>query len=157
MFLAHWSNRPFSSLQLPGIEYDIKDSPMVHTRDLDAFTVRVDELLKWRESYDSKVYLAPYFALIQSSGTGKTKLMHEYYKKMTMMDTTDVHVELILCTSGDATKMGLGDDIFSTTLDLFEYRVGEEGLEKLRNRLYELTKTGKKNIVLLFDESQHLV
>ena len=64
---------PFSSLQLPGIDYDIKNSKIVYTRDLDAFTARVDELLEWRESGASKVDMAPYVALVQSSGTGKTK------------------------------------------------------------------------------------
>jgi hypothetical protein len=138
---------------------------MAYKRDLIAFADRVKELFDWKsrteELFESKklssddkdskdCYMAPYFPLIQSSGAGKTKLMHEY--KKLMKDNADVHVELILCNDGVAPKM----NIFSQTLDLRQFEINEEGQGKLCSHMNDLVKREKKTVVLLFDESQHL-
>ena len=66
------------------IEFDIETSTMTYTFDLHSFQNRVDELFKWHDENDKAVqnkYMAPYFPLVQSSGMGKTKLLHELSKK----------------------------------------------------------------------------
>ncbi|CAJ1937402.1 unnamed protein product [Cylindrotheca closterium] len=80
-----------ASQRVTDIDYDIRDSKMVYKRDLKAFAARLDKLFEWKNIHSNE-YMAPYFPLIQSSGTGETKLMHEYKNLMTM-DKTDVHVE----------------------------------------------------------------
>ncbi|CAJ1928221.1 unnamed protein product [Cylindrotheca closterium] len=75
--------------------------------------------------------MAPYFPLVQSSGTGKTKLMHEYKK---MMDKTDgIHVGLILCHDGSAVEMMAegGSSMFSRTLDISKISVDGPGRDEL--------------------------
>ncbi|CAJ1938772.1 unnamed protein product [Cylindrotheca closterium] len=143
-----------ASQRVTDIDYDIRDSKMVYKRDLKAFAARLDKLFEWKNIH-SKEYMAPYFPLIQSSGTGKTKLMHEYKNLMTM-DKADVHVELILCTDGNEAKIASAESIFSQILDIREIQSDQNGLTKLWNRLNRFADTEKKKVVLLFDESQHL-
>jgi len=138
-----------------GIDYDIENSQMLYKRDLEAFKLRVDKLFDWRDS-DSTDYMAPYFPLIQSSGTGKTKLMHEYKKIMDQAKADAVHVELVLCQDGNADNMTSANDIFSKTLDISQIPVGEEGRKELWELLNTFVPKEKKKVALLFDESQHL-
>mmetsp|Transcript_4328 Transcript_4328/g.10137 ORF Transcript_4328/g.10137 Transcript_4328/m.10137 type:complete len:640 (-) Transcript_4328:240-2159(-) len=130
---------------------------MLYKRDLTAFDNRVKELFEWKNK-DSKDYMAPYFPLIQSSGTGKTKLMHEY-KNMTNNTDAHVHVELILCQdgAGPGTSGASEGSIFSNTLDVSKFDAGESGQTGLCQWLDMFVPKEEKKVVLLFDESQHLM
>ena len=152
--------QPYAVARVAAIDYDIRGSKMIYTRDLIAFTERVKGLFNWRKTEsERREYMAPYFPLIQSSGTGKTKLMYEY-KNSTFASDNDCHVELILCQDGKYTQLETSDPIFSKTLDIGEIGMTVKGREELWRRLNEAVtkahKMKKKKVVLLFDESQHL-
>ncbi|CAJ1936992.1 unnamed protein product, partial [Cylindrotheca closterium] len=147
-----------ASQRVASIEFDINASKMVYKRDLTAFVDAVKSLFDWKEK-GSKVYMAPCFPLLQSSGAGKTKLLHESRCSMAK-DDPDVHVILILCTNGKPPPemSSQNGSIFSETLDVSQFQVGEEGQKKLWEKMVTLVKTEKKKkkVVLLFDEAQHL-
>ena len=143
------------------IDYEIESSTLSYKRDFNAFKNRVESLFDWRTNAASgkDTYMAPYFPLIQSSGTGKTKLMFEY--KQEMLGNDNIHCALILCHDGNCTNMtGEKESIFTDYLDVSKYSANDEGrtqLGKLLNDLVETKKKKVKNVVLLFDESQHLI
>ncbi|CAJ1956835.1 unnamed protein product [Cylindrotheca closterium] len=162
-FLKTGETKPFisstaatASQRVASIDFDIIASKMVYKRDLMALIAAVKKLFEWKV-HQSKEYMAPYFPLIQSSGAGKTKLLHE--SQCSMANDTDVHVRLILCTNGDPPEMlSQNCSIFSETLDVSQFQVGEDGQRKLSEKMATLVETNdnKKKVVLLFDESQHL-
>ncbi|CAJ1937441.1 unnamed protein product [Cylindrotheca closterium] len=161
-FLKTGETKPFisstaatASQRVASIDFDIDASKMVYVRDLMALIDEVKKLFQWKV-HQSKEYMAPCFPLIQSSGAGKTKLLHELECAMAK-DT--VHVRLILCTNGNPPEMlSQNGSIFSETLDVSQFQVGEEGQKKLSEKMVALVETNnkKKEVVLLFDESQHL-
>ncbi|CAJ1955060.1 unnamed protein product [Cylindrotheca closterium] len=144
--------------RVASIEFDINASKMVYKRDLTAFVDEVKNLFDWLEK-GSKVYMAPCFPLLQSSGAGKTKLLHKSRCSMAKNDP-DVHMKLI-CTNGKSPPemSSQNGSIFSKTLDVSQFQVDEEGQKKLWEKMVALVKTEKekkKKVVFLFDESQHL-
>jgi len=55
------------------------DTELAHNFDLTAFQNRIDNLFWWHDNNNKRPqYLAPYFAMVQSSRMGKTKLMIEF-------------------------------------------------------------------------------
>jgi len=57
-------------------------SRLAHKHDFNAFSHRIEELFEWHENEEIRQEKkAPYFAIIQSSGMGKTKLLHEFNQK----------------------------------------------------------------------------
>ena len=143
------------------IDYEIESSTLSYKRDFNAFKNRVESLFAWRTNAASgkDTYMAPYFPLIQSSGTGKTKLMFEY--KQEMLGNDNIHCALILCHDGNRTSMtGKKESIFTDYLDVSKFSANDDGraqLVKVLNDLIEKTKKKVKKVVLLFDESQHLI
>jgi hypothetical protein len=71
------------------------DEGLKHNIDVDAFSNRVEDLFKWYDDGKSSQYMAPYFPVIQSSGTGKTRLFKEFRK------TTVYECKIILCSFAD--------------------------------------------------------
>ena len=148
---------PNESQRVALIDFDIKNSAILYKRDLNAFNARVEELFKWKDSARDE-YMAPYFPLIQSSGTGKTKLLHECKKMFNSDNQSDVHCELILCHYGEVTHLAWGSDIFSDTLDVKSIGTTQDGRETLWKKLDAFVEKARtKKVVLLFDESQHLI
>ena len=149
---------PNESHRVAAIDFDIKDSAMVYKRDFNAFKARVKELFNWKDSSAKHEYMAPYFPLIQSSGTGKTKLLHEYKMMCENDNQSNIHCELILCHHGEGANMPLGSGTFSVTLDVNTIGTTQYGREILWQKLDDFVKKAeKKKVVLLFDESQHLI
>jgi hypothetical protein len=64
--------------RLIGIDFRVVEQSLKHSFDLKRFLGRVQELFGWWET--KKDYMAPYFPLVQSSGMGKTKLLHEAHQ-----------------------------------------------------------------------------
>jgi hypothetical protein len=71
----------FDSRRIADIEHEISSekTTMTFKFDLDNFSERVNSLFEWYND-KTKVFMAPYFPVIQSSGMGKTKLLYEYKK-----------------------------------------------------------------------------
>ena len=149
---------PNESHRVALIDFDIKDSAILYKRDLNAFKARVEELFKWKDSAAKDEYMAPYFPLIQSSGTGKTKLLHECKKMFDNDHESNVHCELILCHHGEVTHLAWGSDIFSKTLDVKTIGTAKYDREILWKKLDGFVEKARtKKVVLLFDESQNLI
>ena len=90
--------------RIASIVYGINDKTKLHSEfDLIRFKDRVDELFEWFGAEDPKngdlktckTYLAPYFPLIQSSGTGKTLLLDKFNREA--KKSKDTYCELFLC------------------------------------------------------------
>ena len=155
--VARMDLSPNESHRVALIDFDIKNSAMLYKRDFNAFIDRVQELFKWKDSAKDE-YMAPYFPLIQSSGTGKTKLLHECKKMFNSDNQSNVHCELILCHYGEVTHFPWDSDIFSQTLDVKTIGTTKDDQETLWKKLDGFVKKATtKKVVLLFDESQNLI
>ena len=68
--------------RLIDIDFKVEDVKLKHRFDIDRMLDRVDKLFLWHESEkEQNEYMAPYFPMIQSSGSGKTKLLHEIWQQ----------------------------------------------------------------------------
>jgi hypothetical protein len=68
--------------RVANIDFQIDGTPLKQNFDLSRFLKRIDELFQWYSDEDYRNrFMAPYFPLVQSSGTGKTKLLYEAKKK----------------------------------------------------------------------------
>jgi hypothetical protein len=114
----------FSDTRLVPVDYEISDSKLSHDADLKALLERVDETFAWYNP-GPRTYVAPYFPMIQSSGMGKTKLLHELREVLNKQDDTSCE----LCLSGKIeTLYGMKDSkkgIYSVELDLHKLVDGE--------------------------------
>jgi hypothetical protein len=67
--------------RISNMDFQITNSTLSHTHDLDCFTTRVNHVIECHENkIERRKYVAPYFCFVQSSGMGKTKLLFEYHK-----------------------------------------------------------------------------
>jgi hypothetical protein len=67
------------------VSFGIPNQQFDSTYDLQQIEHRIGELFKWHTDESLKrIFMAPYFPIIQSSGMGKTKLLYEYKLKMKM-------------------------------------------------------------------------
>jgi hypothetical protein len=58
-------------------DYEIANSALSHTADLDSLLQRVEDTFMWYSDWQyPKKFVGPYFPMIQSSGMGKTKLLY---------------------------------------------------------------------------------
>lgn len=140
------------------IEMGVADTYYVGTHDLKRFATRVNDLFAWHgEKGDEKSHIAPYFPIIQSSGMGKTKLLYEFKKQ-----NKDKAVLLLLCTQeGDSYTNPSGGSIFDHVLQAPKAATNDARIsfvKKLEDYAVKVAdKTKKKEVVLLFDEAQHLL
>ena len=132
--------------------------------DLEQCNEHIYETFKWfGESHDK--YLSPSFAIIQSSGTGKTKLMKQYKKAVAEKRYFKCpHVLLLLC-------LPAGKDPPKDHAQHFDHRLyvpsipfnsSNEVLEEERKNLLDsldtiVNETTDERIVLLIDEAHALV
>ena len=131
------------------------DIKLAHKFDVEAFVERVDELFAWHDNENVRnEYRAPYFPLVQSSGMGKTRLLHEARTYFNKRD--DTVCLAILCTEAkldQSIQQKYFDEKFTpypsdTTLELHHL------LERLKRRLKQKKA---KRAVLLFDEAHALM
>ena len=72
------------------------DTSLVHNVDLSAFEKRVNKLFDWHKNEEvCNEFLAPYFAIVQASGMGKTKILIEFRRKH--RDSPNFMCKTILC------------------------------------------------------------
>jgi hypothetical protein len=94
-----------ASTRVATIDYGFKYGerlPLHSKFDLGRFIVREDKLFEWYTGTVCDDFVAPYFPLIQSSGTGKTRLLFEYseyVKVLTKEDPTNCTSCLLLTCS----------------------------------------------------------
>ena len=131
------------------------DTKLVHTFDLVAFTKRIDELFEWHgdNSTVSEKFLAPYFALIQSSGMGKTKLCTEFRKIYNK--TPEPKCKTILCIDAKLSKEK--EDAYFDHKLIVDNWAAREIMDKVWEKLDKILAdsgvgSGQK-LVLLFDEA----
>jgi hypothetical protein len=155
------------------LDYGILDAEFSHHFDFDRFENRVFDLFQWfsddnstkRHVENYTKLIAPYFPIVQSSGTGKTLLLHRLTEvinaksTLTKMESNDrwkdTSCMLLLCQKG-AESVSHAHEAF----DVEKY----EGLDaaEVWRKLNELTQAVVQlnhaaNIVLLFDEAQFLL
>jgi hypothetical protein len=111
----------------------------------------VNDLYRWYEEENVRQnYAAPYKPVIQSSGTGKTKILREFCRRLTATET--IHCVFISCLPRDAVRA-----LKPNTYDLYL----DTNSNLLDSLTALLTNIGKKDsppskILLVFDEAQQL-
>mmetsp|Transcript_12456 Transcript_12456/g.17877 ORF Transcript_12456/g.17877 Transcript_12456/m.17877 type:complete len:848 (-) Transcript_12456:138-2681(-) len=140
------------------------------TFDLEQFNARINETFNWY-SADHRKYVSPSFAIVQSSGMGKTKLMKQYKEQMQKEKGSSIDVVLLLCAHEGKALPDDYEDHFDGSLCVpkIEGRSadGDENTKKrmqenARNKVSQdlnaiLSETSSNSVVLLFDEAHVLV
>jgi hypothetical protein len=131
-----------------------------HDIDLIALEGRVDGLFKWHdEENESSEYMAPYFPVIQSSGTGKTRLLIALREASRNNHATGGYeCRTVLCRKeGSKIDAGLGD-FFDRTIQI----TSADGADtwgiitnELNSLLQKASMTSCNKLVLLFDEANN--
>lgn len=147
------------------------DLQLAHTFDLKKFSARIDQLFEWHTNTDTQAqFAAPYFALVQSSGMGKTKLFTEYRKQCRQKEHEHEHLTrrkciTILCVDQPLeNKKEYYDKDWTLNLKGSSpseipgmvFSSLDDSLDDLINQ-GEPNVKGFKNVVLLFDEAQGLM
>jgi hypothetical protein len=147
------------SNRIADIDFQVRTTELKHTYDLERITEYVMSLFDWHADTNVRdKYMAPYFALVQSSGMGKTKLLWELREsiiKDKLNQYADVDCKTILCGDGppDPKKPAL----FSDYLEANRFEGDKYRLE-LTKVLDDNLRSSKKNkVIFLFDEAQHLL
>ena len=140
---------------------------LAHNEDLEALRERISEIEKWHtDDITRKKYLAPLLAMVQSSGTGKSKLVYELSRRRPTLRS-------ILLRRDESNNDTKEKSKFDRVLTL--ERWNEDNRKKLganlRNVVFEECLMAEKEemasradasqgllpIVLVFDEAQHLI
>jgi hypothetical protein len=146
----------FEQLRVAGIELGIKMVPFVRPNDLEKLKQRVRDLYQWHE-HEEKTFMAPYFPIIQSSGMGKTKLMHELKESNNVPFLPGLKIVLLLCVPQDFSYSLPKDTVFDKILP-----VHTSSDEKNKDALLADLRTLKvefkcEKLLLLVDEAHHLL
>jgi hypothetical protein len=142
------------------------DEELKHEIDVDAFEERVGALFKWHtkgETTEMFTYMAPYFPVVQSSGTGKTRLFTAFRDETNAIaNSKNYDCKTVLCCSNEAEAVDKDGIYFDATLRLRKDKSDEEtisdemlSITKFLQNL--LSKSTKDKLVLLFDEAQFLL
>lgn len=139
------------------------DESLKHDVDLREFERRVVGLFKWYDEDESNTYMAPYMPVIQSSGSGKTRLFMAL--REAAKASTDVNYDCmtVLCLPDDVDEVENSEVYFDGTIRLQvrkDKNDNDKNLrrERIRDELQVLlTKSSKDKLVLLFDEAQFLI
>jgi hypothetical protein len=133
--------------------------------DLEHFKKRVDALFQWFLKKGYSKFIAPCFPVIQSSGTGKTRLFVELREESKKTPLLVYDCMTILCLEHGTSKDGVDKKYYNDMLSLPERAYGisiEDAkrdqtvfIHKFLDNLLQQSKTSK--VVLLFDEAQNLV
>ena len=127
------------------------DTKLVHALDLKAFGERIEDLFLWHtNSAISMKYRAPYFALVQSSGMGKTKLFHEFRDRYNQQEGH--HCQTILCLD-----VNLSPETRQTFFDHQLVQTTDTIVETVFERMDKMIRGLSGKVVLLFDEAQGLM
>ena len=141
-------------------EYAIASTPYVAIADeLGIMHNHTDNLFKWYD--DPSTSAAPCTPIVQSSGTGKTKLLFEFRKHIRDQEIPEYQIILISCLPEDDRREKKNKKVYDHYLD-FKEKKAEYLKNELSNHINklsnELSKEGKQleKIILIFDEAQEL-
>ena len=170
-----------SGLRLASQNYKF-DQELTHTLDIEAFLERLKEVVRWHEKpEDRDQYLAPLLPVVQSSGTGKSRLLYEARNRLRHQGhpcrsilLTDQDPEVVkndlLFTERQSEISHTYDRVFKVAIESIPDRERAGGLRAfVLNQFEAACKTlEKKNVenkerrpdenhvFLFFDEAQHL-
>ena len=181
-----WKDIRAEITRMVSVDFEIENRELSHTYDLERFTEALTDVFKWFDSETVPKMVGPYLCLVQSSGTGKTKLMYEYRKKTFEVDS-EIASCLILSEDISTTKKEKGafdfrenmraliqgfdnrndaanrvyeelDMFVRETLKLNALQRGEKARDEDRDE-QKATKAiqAANKVVLMFDKSQSLV
>lgn len=159
------------------IAFEIKDSDLTHSFDLEAFGEKVINVHDAFYGNGNKLgYIGPYFPFVQSSGMGKTKILFEYKKHCSNMNKKGYKMEakLVLCrdiTTDDVDRREKEKEIFDIFFSFNNIASGQSSANAVLDEMFEkfdgifikkedkiLRQGGKKKIlVLMFDEAHYLL
>jgi hypothetical protein len=151
-----------TTYRIAPLDFGIKGTEMSYTFDFVRFEAEVHNLFQWFEKRTMETigyskFIAPYFPLIQSSGTGKTFLLYNLKKTIDRQDKTQWHgviCKLLVC--GGENDPGSPIHEFLNVEDFKNDK--KVDAVKVNLCLDKLIKDcDEKKIVLLFDEAQHLL
>jgi hypothetical protein len=164
------------SARVEDVWFEVREQSLLHSFDLERFKERVFDLFKWHTDVaERSAYMAPYFPLVQSSGMGKTKLLFEFREYVEQLQpnkdmTTpteskkpktlkqffeDCECKTILCLNGISDTDDKVRLVFSAQLKIPPLIMDRRPICATLDQILENCKTSK--LVLLFDESQHLL
>ena len=132
--------------------------------DLKQLIERIDTTFQWYNG-DSKNYLSPSFAIVQSSGMGKTKLMKQYKNVMEKQNDPKPGVLFLLCAHDGVVLPDDVDEHFNGILKIpclpvsndQGFALGEAKEKVLKQVETFVNKKEESQVVVLFDEAQSLV
>jgi len=150
-----------------------------HSDDVEQFARRVFRLLAWQlDKNESYEYVAPYVALVQSSGMGKTKLLYDLKTKISRGEASDVFTALqpefpflrndskisckmILCYTQSVINRHADDGYYDDIL-VPESIIGgstdhEEIAYRMWRKLDDIISGRHERVILLIDEAQLLL
>ena len=135
------------------------ETVLVHDLDLKACEKRIEQLFEWHDQASVREeFLAPYFALVQSSGMGKTKLLIELRKLYNGRGQKYV-CKTILCL--DAFLNEQDQKKFYDYMLLVDTYKDAESIVKhvwaIMGHIVHDVKESTEKVVLLFDEAQGLM
>lgn len=153
------------SKRVAALDVDIQKSSMIHKYDLRQFMARVEKLFEWYNdgSITYETYAAPYFPFVQSSGTGKTKILYEAQQEILKLSTRgQLKDPVTLCLLINCNQRQNNSSIFLPLKlpEVIKYR------QPTNDQIYEIyflldkllpEPAAKARIVLFFDESECLL
>lgn len=113
--------------RMVAIDYHIAGAPLHHRYDLDLFVEKIVHVAhEWKTKKDDKVYVAPYFCFIQSSGMGKTKIMYEFQKSVKdgaiSVYQGAISCDLVVSAPQSLVDSGSGQTVFARQMN-FDWKV----------------------------------
>ena len=117
------------------------------------FHQRVEGTFEWFTT-EHKTHISPSFAMIQSSGMGKTKLMKEYKTRFSHIHNCTAL--LLLCTEGTNNVPANILHHFDGILDVKSSEKRENILQQLDSLIPNSIMKSKSKVLLLVDEAQLL-
>ena len=166
---VHRQSVPLDSLRMAPYDFGF-NLRLAHDEDLKLFLQELNKVRQWHK--DAKIrdtYLSPTLTKVQSSGTGKSRLITEAKKQL---ETNKIACRTILLSSKD--HANLEKDTFDTSYCIPDTLPGEDGLNKARDMFRNMifhqcaeaisksNPNGEPNendpteVILFFDEAQHL-
>jgi hypothetical protein len=112
-----WTRHEEETARIAPLDYGINDTTYVYSYDFKHLEKRVEELFLWFSS-GYKTFIAPYFPIVQSSGSGKTLLLHRLRNAINEKRKEiwgDIKCIILLCHKGNITRSGV-HDLFDVTI-----------------------------------------
>ena len=169
-FVVNRQSAPFDSFRMAAYDFGF-NLRLAHDEDLKLFLEELENVRQWHKDDEIRdKYLSPTLTIVQSSGTGKSRLMIEAKKQL---ETENIACRTILLSLKDRANLETGkfDTSYSIPDSLPKNNDWKEARKKFRAMVFDqcdaaISKSNpnpkqKENdpaeVILFFDEAQHLV